>query len=50
MTQVDFNEHWLYILQEFVQPMQQKIYTGYYSDVGLFGCLFRQISLSLVLT
>ncbi|UJR36254.1 hypothetical protein I4U23_028985 [Adineta vaga] len=32
MTQVDFNEHWLYILKEFIQPMQQKVYTGYYND------------------
>ncbi|CAF1433384.1 unnamed protein product [Adineta steineri] len=32
MTQVDFNEHWLFILREFVQPIQQKLYTGYYSD------------------
>ena len=34
MTQVDFNEHWLYILKEIVQPIQQKLYTGYFSDVS----------------
>jgi hypothetical protein len=33
MTQVDFQEHWLFILKEIVQPIQQKLYAGYYSDV-----------------
>jgi len=32
MTQVDFNEHWLFILKDIIQPIQQKLYTGYYSD------------------
>lgn len=36
MTQVGFDEHWLYILKEIVQPIQQKLYTGYYSDVNTF--------------
>jgi hypothetical protein len=34
MTQVDFNDHWLFILKEIIQPIQQKLYTGYFSDVG----------------
>lgn len=34
MTQVEFNEHWLFILKEFIQPIQQKLYTGYFSDVS----------------
>jgi len=34
MTQVEFNDHWLFILKEFIQPIQQKLYTGYYSDVS----------------
>lgn len=34
MTQVDFNEHWLFILKEIVQPIQQKLYTGYFNDVN----------------
>jgi hypothetical protein len=29
MTQVDFNEHWLFILKEIIQPIQQKLYTDY---------------------
>jgi len=32
MTQVHYDEHWLFILREFIQPIQQKIYTGYYND------------------
>jgi len=36
MTQVDFQEHWLFILRDIVQPIQQKVYTGYYSDVNEF--------------
>lgn len=34
MTQVDFNEHWLFILKEIIQPIQQKLYTGYFNDVS----------------
>ncbi|CAF3679853.1 unnamed protein product [Rotaria sordida] len=32
MTQIGLQEHWLYILRDIVQPMQQKVFTGYYSD------------------
>ncbi|CAF4598213.1 unnamed protein product [Rotaria socialis] len=32
MTQVGLNDHWLYFLKEFIQPIQQKLYTGYFSD------------------
>ncbi|CAF3598495.1 unnamed protein product [Adineta steineri] len=32
MTQVDFQEHWLFILRDIVQPIQQKVFTGYFSD------------------
>ena len=35
MTQVEFNDHWLFILKEIVQPIQQKLYTGFFSDVSL---------------
>ncbi len=35
MTQVDFNDHWLYILREIIQPIQRKLYAGYFSDVSL---------------
>jgi hypothetical protein len=34
MTQINFDEHWLFILRDIVQPIQQKIYTGYFSDVS----------------
>jgi hypothetical protein len=37
MTQVDFQEHWLFILRDIVQPIQQKVFTGYFNDVS---CLF----------
>jgi hypothetical protein len=36
MTQVDFQEHWLFILRDIVQPIQQKVFTGYFSDVICF--------------
>ncbi|CAF1569915.1 unnamed protein product [Adineta ricciae] len=32
MTQVGFNDHWLFFLKEFIQPIQQKVYIGYYND------------------
>jgi hypothetical protein len=34
MRQVDFNDHWMYFLQEFIQPIQRKLYTGYFNSVG----------------
>jgi hypothetical protein len=34
MTQVDFNDHWLFILQDIIQPIQRKLYSGYFSDVS----------------
>ena len=34
MKQVDFNDHWMYFLQEFVQPIQRKLYTGYFNSVS----------------
>jgi hypothetical protein len=33
MSQVDFQEHWLFILRDIVQPIQQKVFTGYFHDV-----------------
>ena len=35
MTQVDYQEHWLFILRDIVQPIQQKVYTGYFNDVRI---------------
>ena len=34
MRQVDFNDHWMYFLQEFIQPIQRKLYTGYFNSVS----------------
>ncbi len=36
MNQVGWNEHWLYFVKRFIQPMQQKIFIGYYHDVISF--------------
>ncbi|KAJ8973615.1 hypothetical protein NQ317_003245 [Molorchus minor] len=32
MTQVGFDNHWLYFLKKYVQPLQQKVFLGYYHD------------------
>lgn len=32
MTQVGWNDHWLYFLRKFIQPMQQKVFIGYFHD------------------
>ena len=48
ITQVHLEEHWQFILRDIVQPVQQKIFTGYFSDVSF--CLtsgIRTLSLSL---
>lgn len=44
MTQVDFQEHWLFILRDLVQPIQQKVFTGYFSDVSIDYVLFLNCS------
>ena len=33
MKQVNWETHWLHFLRKFIQPMQQKIFTGYFHDV-----------------
>lgn len=45
MTQVGLNDHWLFFLKEFIQPIQQKLYTGYFNDVSLFKCFWLKASL-----
>ncbi len=35
MTQVGYQEHWLAFLKKFVQPIQQKIFIGYFNDVSV---------------
>uniref|UniRef100_T1IVE2 Fe2OG dioxygenase domain-containing protein n=1 Tax=Strigamia maritima TaxID=126957 RepID=T1IVE2_STRMM len=32
MNQVGYERHWLYFLREFVRPLQEKVYPGYYHD------------------
>jgi hypothetical protein len=34
LTQVAFQETWLFLLRDVVQPIQQKVFTGYFSDVS----------------
>jgi hypothetical protein len=34
MTQVGFEEQWLFILRDVIQPIKQKVFTGYFSDVS----------------
>ena len=34
ITQIRLEEHWQFILRDIVQPVQQKIFTGYFSDVS----------------
>ena len=33
MRQVEWEKHWLHFLRKFVQPIQQKIFVGYFHDV-----------------
>ncbi|RWS26833.1 Procollagen-lysine:2-oxoglutarate 5-dioxygenase 3-like protein [Leptotrombidium deliense] len=32
MNQVGFEQQWLYFLREYIRPVQEKIYTGYFHD------------------
>lgn len=33
MNQIDFERHWLYILDEYVRPIQEQLFLGYYHQV-----------------
>lgn len=35
MKQVGLDRQWLYILKEYVRPLQELIFTGYYHNVSL---------------
>lgn len=35
MNQVGLEQHWLYFLREYIRPVQEKIFIGYYHDVIL---------------
>ncbi|KMQ98949.1 procollagen- -oxoglutarate 5-dioxygenase 3 [Lasius niger] len=32
MNQVQYEQHWLYFLKEYVKPLQELVFTGYYHD------------------
>ena len=34
MTQVNWQTHWLFFLRKIIQPMQRKLFIGYYHDVS----------------
>ncbi|KOB52171.1 putative procollagen-lysine,2-oxoglutarate 5-dioxygenase, partial [Operophtera brumata] len=34
MTQVGLDQHWLHILKEYVRPLQEMVFTGYYHNQG----------------
>jgi len=33
MNQIGYERQWLYFMDEFVRPMQEKVFTGYYKKV-----------------
>lgn len=35
MNQIGYEQHWLYFLRQYIMPMQEKIFIGYYQDVSL---------------
>lgn len=35
MNQINFEPQWLYFLKEYVRPLQELVFTGYYHDVRL---------------
>lgn len=34
MNQVGLERHWLYMLDEYIRPMQEKVFIGYFHKVG----------------
>ena len=36
-SQVGFERHWLYFLDEYVRPMQEKVFIGYFKRVIVFS-------------
>lgn len=46
-NQVQFERHWLYILQQYVRPLQELVFTGYFHDVSILPNIrfvFKHIS------
>lgn len=40
MTQVGYQNHWLYFLRKVIQPMQRRVFLGYYHDVNYVCFLY----------
>lgn len=40
MKQVGLEQQWLYFLREYIRPVQEKIFIGYYHDVSLVFKIF----------
>lgn len=34
MNQVNYEAHWLHFLNEYVRPLQERVFIGYYHDVS----------------
>lgn len=34
MNQIGYEQHWLYFLRQYITPIQEKIFIGYYHDVS----------------
>ncbi|XP_059152546.1 procollagen-lysine,2-oxoglutarate 5-dioxygenase 1-like isoform X2 [Physella acuta] len=45
MNQVGLERHWLHFLREYVRPLQEKVFTGYFHDGG--GCRFVRYNCSI---
>lgn len=41
MNQVDYERHWLHFLQQYVRPLQERVFIGYFHDVSSFTTLFN---------
>lgn len=42
MSQVGLDRHWLAILKDFVRPLQEMVFIGYYHNVRLSVNLFER--------
>ncbi len=42
-NQIGWEQHWLQILKDYVAPLNQKVFTGYYTEVSLLNLLSDDI-------
>ncbi|KPJ21585.1 Procollagen-lysine,2-oxoglutarate 5-dioxygenase [Papilio machaon] len=42
MNQVGLERQWLHILKEYVRPLQEMVFTGYYHNVSDHNVFFNQ--------